>query len=92
VSANRDEEVFADPDRFDVGRTPNDHLSFGFGPHYCLGASLALLEARIMFEELLRRLPDVTVAGPIERLRANHINGIKHLPVRFTPEARRTSG
>jgi cytochrome P450 len=91
VSANRDEEVFADPDRFDVGRTPNDHLSFGFGPHFCLGASLAHLEARIMFEELLSRLPDVTVAGPIERLRANHINGIKHLPVRFTPEARRTS-
>jgi cytochrome P450 len=91
VSANRDEEVFPDPDRFDVGRTPNDHLSFGFGPHYCLGASLAHLEACIMFEELLRRFPDVTVAGPIERLRANHINGIKHLPVRFTPEARRTS-
>ena len=91
VSANRDEEVFADPDRFDVGRTPNDHLSFGFGPHFCLGASLAHLEARVMFEELLRRLPDVTVAGPIDRLRANHINGIKHLPVRFTPEARRTS-
>jgi cytochrome P450 len=91
VSANRDEDVFPDPDRFDVGRTPNDHLSFGFGPHYCLGASLAHLEARIMFEELLQRFPDVTVAGPIERLRANHINGIKHLPVRFTPEARRTS-
>jgi cholest-4-en-3-one 26-monooxygenase len=91
VSANRDEEVFPDPDRFDVGRTPNDHLSFGFGPHFCLGAALAHLEARVMFEELFQRLPDVALAGPPVRLRANHIHGIKHLPVRFRPEARRTS-
>lgn len=91
VSANRDEEVFPDPDRFDVGRTPNDHLSFGFGPHYCLGAALAHLEARVMFEELFRRLPDIALAGPPVRLRANHIHGIKHLPVRFTPERRRTA-
>jgi cholest-4-en-3-one 26-monooxygenase len=90
-SANRDEEVFANPDRFDVGRTPNDHLSFGFGPHYCLGAALAHLEARVMFEELFQRLPDIGLAGPPERLRANHIHGIKHLPVRFTPERRRTT-
>jgi cholest-4-en-3-one 26-monooxygenase len=90
VSANRDEEVFPDADRFDVGRTPNDHLSFGFGPHFCLGAALAHLEARVMFEELFQRLPDVALAGPPVRLRANHIHGIKHLPVRFTPEARRT--
>jgi cholest-4-en-3-one 26-monooxygenase len=91
VSANRDEEVFPDPDRFDVGRMPNDHLSFGFGPHFCLGAALAHLEARVMFEELFQRLPDVALAGPPVRLRANHIHGIKHLPVRFRPEARRTS-
>ena len=91
VSANRDEDVFPEPDRFDVGRTPNDHLSFGFGPHYCLGAALAHLEARVMFEELFQRLPDLTLAGPPVRLRANHIHGIKHLPVRFTPEARRTT-
>jgi cytochrome P450 len=90
-SANRDEEVFPDPDRFDVGRTPNDHLSFGFGPHYCLGAALAHLEARVMFEELFQRLPDIALAGPPVRLRANHIHGIKHLPVRFTPERRRTT-
>ncbi len=90
VSANRDEEVFPDADRFDVGRTPNDHLSFGFGPHFCLGAALAHLEARVMFEELFQRLPDVALAGPPVRLRANHIHGIKHLPVRFTPESRRT--
>jgi len=89
VSANRDEEVFRDADRFDVGRTPNDHLSFGFGPHFCLGAALAHMEARVMFEELFRRLPDIALAGPIERLRANHIHGIKHMPVRFTPETRR---
>jgi cytochrome P450 len=90
ASANRDEDVFPEADRFDVGRTPNDHLSFGFGPHYCLGAALAQLEARVMFEELFARLPDIALAGPVVRLRANHINGIKHMPVRFTPDARRT--
>jgi cytochrome P450 len=91
VSANRDEAVFPDPDRFDVGRTPNDHLSFGFGPHYCLGAALAHLEARVMFEELFARFPDIALSGPPVRLRANHIHGIKHLPVRFAPETRRTT-
>ena len=90
VSANRDEDVFPEADRFDVGRTPNDHLSFGFGPHYCIGAALAHLEARVLFEELFARLPDIDVAGPFVRLRANHINGIKHMPVRFTPAAGRT--
>lgn len=85
VSGNRDADVFPNPERFDVGRTPNDHLAFGFGSHYCLGASLAQLEAREMFDQLLRRFPDIAPAGPIERMRANHINGVKHLPVRFTP-------
>ena len=89
VSANRDEAVFRDPDRFDVGRTPNDHLSFGFGPHYCLGAALAHLEARVMFEELFDRFPALAPAGPPVRLRANFINGIKHLPVRLGPPATR---
>ena len=87
VSANRDEAVFPDPDRFDVGRTPNDHLSFGFGPHYCLGAALAHLEARVMFEELFERFPQLALAGPPVRLRANFIHGIKHLPVRLGPQA-----
>ncbi len=87
-SANRDEEVFADGDRFDVGRSPNDHLTFGIGEHFCLGANLARLEIRSMFEELLRRLPDMELAGPVSRLRSNFINGIKHMPVRFTPERR----
>jgi cholest-4-en-3-one 26-monooxygenase len=90
VSANRDEDVFPDADRFDVGRKPNDHLSFGFGPHFCLGAALAHLEARVMFEELFRRFPDVALAGPPVRLRANHIHGIKHLPVRLAPVERRS--
>jgi cholest-4-en-3-one 26-monooxygenase len=85
-SANRDEAMFKDPDRFDVGRTPNEHLAFGIGPHFCLGANLARLEIRIMFERLLERLPDIELAGPVQRLRSNFINGIKHMPVRFTPE------
>ena len=85
VSANRDDAVFPDPDRFDVGRTPNEHLTFGLGQHFCLGASLARLEIQILFEELLRRLPDIAPAGPAVRMRGNHFAGIKHLPVRFTP-------
>jgi len=86
ASANRDEDAFPDAGRFDIGRTPNDHLAFGIGPHFCLGANLARLEIRVMFEELLRRMPDIEVAGPVERLRSNFINGIKRMPIRFTPE------
>jgi cholest-4-en-3-one 26-monooxygenase len=86
ASANRDEEMFPDADRFDVARDPNEHLAFGIGPHFCLGANLARLEITVMFEELLRRLPDIELAGPVERLRSNFINGIKRMPVRFTPE------
>ncbi len=83
VSANRDEAAFLDADRFDVGRTPNEHVAFGAGgPHFCLGASLARLEARVMFEELVSRFPDLELAGPPRRLRSNFINGIKELPVR----------
>jgi len=68
-SANRDESQFPDADRFDVGRTPNDHVAFGAGgPHFCLGASLARLEARIVFEELLERMPRLAPAGPVKRL------------------------
>jgi cholest-4-en-3-one 26-monooxygenase len=85
ASANRDEDVFPDAERFDVGRTPNDHLAFGAGEHFCLGSSLARLEMRVMFEELLRRLPDIALAGPVRRLRSNFINGYKQIPVRFTP-------
>jgi cholest-4-en-3-one 26-monooxygenase len=88
TSANRDEDVYADGHVFDVGRTPNEHLAFGVGQHFCLGTSLARLEIRAMFEELLRRLPDVELAGDVRRLRSNFINGYKQIPVRFTPEKR----
>jgi cholest-4-en-3-one 26-monooxygenase len=87
-SVNRDAAVFPDPDTFDVGRSPNEHLGFGIGEHFCLGASLARLELIIIFEELLRRLPDITVDGPVRHLRSNLIDGIKEMHVRFTPEGR----
>jgi cholest-4-en-3-one 26-monooxygenase len=87
IAANRDPRRFSDPHRFDIARTPNDHVAFGAGgPHYCLGANLARLEIRIMFEELLKRLPDIEQAGDPARLRSNFISGIKHLPVRFSPQ------
>jgi cytochrome P450 len=81
VSANRDEAVFKDPHTFDVGRTPNEHLSFGVGPHVCLGLALARLEARVAFEELLRRLPELALDGPVVRLRSNWVSGVKSMPV-----------
>ena len=85
-SGNRDEAVFADPHVFDVGRTPNDHIGFGGpGPHFCLGANLARREITVMFEELLRRLPDIRSVGDPSRLRSGFINGIKHLPAEWTP-------
>jgi len=85
-SANRDEAYFDDPYRFDVTRTPNEHLGFGGGgPHFCLGAHLARREIKVMFEELLRRLPDIAVSGEPEMLRSNFIHGIKRMPVEFTP-------
>jgi cholest-4-en-3-one 26-monooxygenase len=84
VSANRDEDVFDDPFRFDIRRDPNDHVAFGGGgPHHCLGANLARMEIRVLFEELTRRVATVERAGPAELLRSNFIGGIKHLPVRF---------
>jgi cholest-4-en-3-one 26-monooxygenase len=87
IAANRDEDVFSDAGAFEVSRDPNPHLAFGGGgPHFCLGASLARLEIRLMFEELLRRLPDIEQTGPVSYLRSNFISGIKHMPVRFTPE------
>ena len=85
-SANRDERVFPRASHFDVARQPNPHLGFGFGVHYCLGAALARMEIRVMFEELLPRLPDVELAGRVRQLRSNFINGIKSMLVRFTPE------
>ncbi len=91
VSANRDEEVFADPFRFDVERSPNDHLAFGGGgPHFCLGSSLARMEIRVLFEELANRVPVLRPLGQPDRLRSNFIGGIKHLPVDLTATPVRT--
>lgn len=87
-SANRDEAVFPEPDRFDPARTPNDHLAFGMGEHFCLGANLARLELRVLLGELLARLPDIELDGPVRRLRSNFVNGVKAMPVRFTPAPR----
>jgi cytochrome P450 len=85
-SANRDEAYFDDPYQFDVTRQPNEHLGFGGGgPHFCLGAHLARREITVMFDELLRRLPDIEVTGEPEMLRSNFIHGIKRMPVSFTP-------
>jgi cytochrome P450 family 142 subfamily A polypeptide 1 len=90
-SANRDASVFDDPYRFDITRTPNDHVSFGaFGRHHCLGAPLARLELRVLFEELLARLPDLQLAtdGELPRRRGNFVLGLERVPVTFTPGAR----
>ena len=83
ASANFDERVFADPLRFDVGRKPNEHVSFGRGgPHFCLGAHLAKLEVKIMFEELIPRLLSIEPTGPPTRMRTNFTNALKAMPVR----------
>ncbi len=82
-SANRDEEVFADPYTFDITRDPNEHLAFGIGEHFCLGAGFARKEIRVMFEELFRRFPNIEVTAQPDRLRSNFINGIKHLQVAY---------
>jgi cytochrome P450 len=85
-AANRDEEVFAEADRFDVRRTPNPHLAFGGGgAHYCLGANLARLEIRCLLEEVLRRLDGLELSGPVERLHSSFIDGPRRMPVRFRP-------
>jgi cytochrome P450 len=80
-SADRDVEAFADPYRFDVGRSPNRHVAFGFGPHYCVGAPLARIALRLLFEEIVRVVEEFEVVGPVTHLRSNFVAGIKHLPV-----------
>ena len=85
ASADRDEDVFADPQEFDIARDPNPHIGFGGGgPHFCLGRHLAALELRVLLQTLAERMPDVALAGEVSRLRSNFLNGIKHMPVRFT--------
>jgi cytochrome P450 len=85
-SANRDEAVFDEPHRFDVTRTPNEHVGFGGpGVHHCLGANLARREITVMFRELFRRLPDLEITGEPEMLRSNFVHGIKRMPCVFRP-------
>lgn len=86
-SANRDEDVFDDPFRFDIRRSPNEHVAFGFGTHFCLGNSLARLELNVMFDRLLDRLPDLQLATPEEPAfrQANFVSGYESMPVTFTP-------
>jgi cytochrome P450 len=83
ASANRDEDVFVDPFRFDVRRDPNPHLTFGHGSHFCLGAALARTEMRLVFAGLLERFAEVALDGPIEWTRSNKHTGVRHMPVRF---------
>ena len=82
-SANFDPRQFAEPERFDVARSPNEHLAFGFGPHVCLGASLGRLELETIFDCMLRRLPGLELA--IDEPLTRTITGLDRLPVRFTP-------
>jgi cytochrome P450 len=84
VSANRDEDVFEDPFRFDVGRDPNKHLAFGYGVHFCLGAALARMEVNSFFVELLPRLESIELTGDPEHVATTFVGGLKHLPVRYS--------
>ena len=90
ASANRDRAQFPDPDRFDITRDPNPHLAFGHGSHFCLGAPLSRLEARIALADVLTRLPDLRRASdePWQPRQALHVYGPTKLPVRFTPSAK----
>jgi cholest-4-en-3-one 26-monooxygenase len=90
-SANRDEEVFRDPDRFDIRRHPNDHVAFGHGEHYCLGANLARMELREIFRGIAMRIHDLEMTAPPRRLRSNIINGVKEMRVRFRPGSPRAA-
>jgi cytochrome P450 len=84
VSANRDEDVFDDPFRFDVGRDPNKHVAFGYGVHFCLGAALARMEVNSFFAELLPRLKSIELTGDPEFVATTFVGGLKHLPVRYS--------
>jgi cytochrome P450 len=87
MSANRDEDAFENPFRFDVGRDPNYHVGFGLGTHFCLGANLARLEIKVIFEEILDRFERFELAGPLAWTNNNRLLGLTHLPVRAVPRA-----
>ncbi|CAM8651857.1 CypX Cytochrome P450 [Acidimicrobiia bacterium] len=90
ISANRDEAVFENPYQFDIDRWPNEHIAFGGGgQHFCLGANLARMELKLIFREIMSRIPDMKLAGDVEMLRSNFIGGVKHMPVQFSPGVRR---
>ncbi len=84
-SANRDEQIFEEPYHFDIARTPNEHIAFGKGEHFCAGAHLARLELRLMLDAILAQVARFELTGPVERLQSNLVAGIKHMPVRVTP-------
>ena len=82
-SANRDEEVFDEPFKFDIGRNPNPHIAFGIGEHFCLGANLARLELEAIFRQIIERMEYAELAGPVSRLRSSFVGGIKHMPIKM---------
>ena len=84
LSGNRDEEVFNEPFRFDVGRDPNKHLAFGYGVHFCLGAALARMEMNSLYSELVSRLESIELAGQPELSATVFVGGLKHLPIRYS--------
>jgi cytochrome P450 len=84
VSANRDEDAFEDPFRFDVGREPNKHVAFGYGVHFCMGAALARMEVNSFFSELLPRLKSIEMEGDPQFTATTFVGGLKHLPVRYS--------
>ncbi len=93
ISANRDERAFVNPQTFDITRNPNPHMAFGAGgPHFCLGANLARMEIRVMFEHLLDRMPDLELAGSVQRLQSAFISGVKHIPISFPAGPRVSAG
>ncbi|MGW3134896.1 cytochrome P450 [Streptomyces sp. NPDC001139] len=92
TSANRDEQIFRDPDSFDIGRTPNEHLALGYGRHFCIGAQLARMQMRAMFTAVLDQLDGVELAGDPVRLRSNYQNGLKRLPIRWGARTSRKAG
>ena len=83
AGANRDPQVFEDPDEFNIERTPNDHVTFGAGPHFCLGAHLARMQMTAIFKQALARLPNLSLNGKPEHLVSNFQNGLKHLPIKW---------